>query len=172
MAQKSSFLSGCLMVILLGGLMIWGIGTCIDRGYEASRSPEAVAARQQAATDSAVGAEARRQAERAEAEAEAVKWAADQRKQPERERLMQELVQAGVFRKIDFDKKGLKQATAWVDFTFYALDYDQKQSFVRVIAAYLQTAHRHELVSVYLKDAKSGHQVGKMGWPSYELVME
>jgi len=172
MAQNSSFLGGCLMVIILGGLMIWGIGTCIDKSYKASQTPEAIAARQQAATDSAIAAETRRQAQEAEARAEAAHWAAEQKKQPERKKLIQDLIQAGVFNKVEFNEMGLKQATVWVDFTFYALDYDQKQSFVRVVAGYVQAAHRDDMVSVYLKDSKSGRQVGKIGWPGYELVME
>jgi hypothetical protein len=150
--KKPGCLANILAFCLLAGLCVWGIKSCGDRVF-APETPEQAERRQQ---EDAKKAEQRQQEEAAKAE----RWKQEETKQADRRKLIEELVNKGVFKKVDFRDSG---ATIWVDLPFYALDFDTKQNFCSVVYAYVSTHARDELVSVALKDARSGKSGGDFG---------
>jgi len=172
--KKPGCLSNLLAAVLLVVLAGWGIKSCGDRVF-VPETPEQAEKRRQ---DEAARAEKRKQEEAARAEkrkqeeaARAEKWKQEEAKQPERKKLIQKLVDQGVFRKVDFRERA---ATIWVDSTFYLLDFEAKQDFCSVVYAYLATNARDELVVVTLKDALTGNTVGDYGpqWTGFGLKMK
>jgi len=154
---------GCLANILAFCLCVWGIKSCGDHVF-APETPEQAERRQQ---EEAKQAEQRQQEEAAKAE----RWKQEEGKQGDRKKLIRELLAKGVFHKVDFRDRG---ATIWVDSPFYVLDFEAKQNFCSVVHAYISTHARDELVSVTLKDARSGKTVGDYGqqWTGFGLKMK
>jgi len=161
--KKPGCLSNLLAAVLLVVLAGWGIKSCGDRVF-VPETPEQAEKRRQ---DEAARAEKRKQEEAARAE----KWKQEEAKQPERKKLIQKLIDQGVFRKVDFRERA---ATIWVDSPFYLLDFEAKQDFCSVVYAYLATNARDELVVVTLKDALTGNTVGDYGqqWTGFGLKMK
>jgi hypothetical protein len=102
---------------------------------------------------------------------EAERWKQEEAKQAERQEAIQELVERGVFQKVDLRDTG---ATIWVDLPFYALDFETKETFCSVVHGYVSTNAKNEFIAVKLKDARSGRTVGDYGqqWSGFGLKME
>jgi len=145
------------------GLTVWGVESCGDRVF-APDTPEQAEKRKQ---DEAVKAERQRQEDQVKAE----KWKQEEAKQPQRRELIQNLINQGVFAKVDFRERG---ATVWVKPAFYSLAFDAKEAFCAVVYAYVATNARDDLVSVTLKDNLSGKEVGDYGqqWNGIGLKMK
>lgn len=139
-----------LAVVIVLGLGVWGVRSCSSIF---SLSPETKARMEQ------------------EEAAKAERWKQEEAKQADRRKLIGELITKGVFHKVDFRDGG---ATVWVDLPFYALDFETKQNFCSVVYAYVSTHARDELVSVTLKDVRSGKTVGDYGqqWTGFGLKMK
>lgn len=108
-------------------------------------------------------------AERSRVEAE--RWRGEVAKQLKRELLIQQAIKRGVFTKLDLRQRN---ATAWVGPTFYALEFDDRESFCSVIYAYIATKVQDDAVWVTLKDAFSGKTVGsyEYRWGGPKLKMK
>lgn len=139
-----------LAVVIVLGLGVWGVRSCSSIF---SLSPETKGRMEKEET------------------AKAERWKQEEGKQAGRRQLIEELVTKGVFKKVDFRDSG---ATIWVDLSFYTLDFEAKQNFCSVVYAYVSTSARDELVSVRLKDARSGKTVGDYGqqWSGFGLKMK
>lgn len=77
-------------------------------------------------------------------------------KQPGREKLIEKLIQRGIFQKLD--RTG-GYPHLWLSPAFYLLDYDQKQSFVGVVWSYCLVATGNA-TTLFLNDAKTGKRMG------------
>ena len=77
-------------------------------------------------------------------------------KQKEREKLITDLQQRGVFGKIECRDSG---ATAVAGNAFYSLDFDTKQSFVGVVYAYCFNGAQ-SYVSISIKDIRTNKKIG------------
>jgi hypothetical protein len=161
--KQSGWLANILAFFLLVGLCGWGFKSCGDWLF-APETPEQAERREQR---EAKEAERRQQEEAAEAE----RWRQEEAKQADRKEAIQELLEQRVFRKVELRELG---ATIWVDQAFYALDFEAKQTFCSVVHGYIATNARTELVSVTLKDARTGKTVGDYGqqWDGLGLKME
>lgn len=161
--KKPGCLAKLLALFLLAGLCIWGIKSCGDYIF-APETPEQAEKRKQ---EEAAKAEKRKQEEDAKAE----KWKQEEAKQPERKEFIQKLINKGVFRKVEFQNRS---ATVWVDSTFYLLDFEAKENFCSVVYAYVANQAKDDIVTVTLKDVRSGKTVGDYGqqWTGFGLKMK
>lgn len=137
-----------VILIVLGG---WCVKSC-EEWLNKPETPEQISARKKAE------------------EAEAKRWYEDRAKQPYREKLINDMLAEGVFRRIEW---GNHNAVAWVDTTFYLLPFEQKQSFCGVIYAFLANKQENEYVEVLLRDNLSGREIGdysmRFGGPTLEI---
>lgn len=77
--------------------------------------------------------------------------------QEKREKLIQELIDARIFKKVEIPAK---LPHLWVGPAFYALDYDAKSNFVNVVYAYYITmSPSYNIVVLY--DSKTGKKIGR-----------
>ena len=83
--------------------------------------------------------------------------AAEVAKQPERKKYIEELIEKGVFQKVEATGS---LPHLWVEPTFYALDFETKQTFVSVVYAYYVTMD-DQYTLVKLNDGRSGKEIGK-----------
>jgi len=150
--EKPGCLTNLLALCLFGGLSVWGVKSCSELIISPD-TPEQAPRRQE---DEAAKAE---------------RWRPEEAKQDDRIKLIEELVDKGVFHKVDIRNSA---ATIWVDTPFYALDFQAKQEFCSVVHAYISTQAKSESISVQLKDARSGKKVGDYGkqWTGFGLNME
>lgn len=128
-------LFGAILLIFLCG---WGIKSCGDWAFRPDTPEEA---------------EARKKKE----EEKEAKWKAEEAKQPERKKAIDEMIAKGVFSKVEYRQAG---ATIWVSAPFYLLSFDEKKAFSSVVYAYLATSMKNDGVFITLKDDRTGNSVG------------
>ena len=85
-------------------------------------------------------------------------------KQQERKRLIRNLLNRGIFAKME-QVGGTPHV--WVRPAFYELDFDDKQAFISVVAAYYYVDRPEDPIKlVTLKDARTGKRVGSFSQTS------
>jgi hypothetical protein len=107
-------------------------------------------------TPEQAAAQAAKQA--AEAAAETARWDAEATKQPAREVLIAKLIEQGIFQGVEYTGS---RAFVWVGAEFYLQDFSAKQDFCSVVYAYMAGRERSELVSVKLRDTRTGKDIGE-----------
>ena len=84
-------------------------------------------------------------------------WSDGEAQQVDRKALIDKMVEAGAFRKVDIRAQG---ATAWVTPLFYAADFDTKEALTGTVLEYVMVQARSKNVVVILRDVNSGKQAG------------
>jgi rRNA maturation endonuclease Nob1 len=78
--------------------------------------------------------------------------------QPEREKLIAKLATAGLWSKVE--KCEIIDVCIFVRGAFYGLDFQEKQNYVRLIWSYYSISNNSDVLTIQIKDAKSGKKIG------------
>lgn len=79
-------------------------------------------------------------------------------KQPDRKKLIDKMGRAGLWSK--WESCETIDVCLWIRAPFYALDIDQKHDFVQLFWSYHAIQAKSDVISVHLRDAASGKDVG------------
>jgi hypothetical protein len=98
-----------------------------------------------------------------ETEPVAKREVASEARQERRQKVIRELIDRGIFKSVEYGER----PTVYVTDAFRALDFDDKQSFVTVVAAYAfklpDKGYLAEGELVFIIDSKTGSGVGVLG---------